>query len=82
MTVVLISVFVPLAFFAGSTGNIYRQFSAVMVASSGSRHSWRCRSRRPFVPRCSNLSKQAITHERAAFGWFNRSFFASGAKAL
>ena len=31
ITVVLISVFVPLAFFAGSTGNIYRQFSAVMV---------------------------------------------------
>ncbi|PZQ62242.1 MAG: multidrug efflux RND transporter permease subunit, partial [Variovorax paradoxus] len=27
VTVVLISVFVPLAFFAGSTGNIYRQFS-------------------------------------------------------
>ena len=33
VTVVLISVFVPLAFFAGSVGNIYRQFSAVMVAS-------------------------------------------------
>ncbi len=33
VTVVLISVFVPLAFFAGSIGNIYRQFSAVMVAS-------------------------------------------------
>ena len=35
VTVVLISVFVPLAFFAGSTGNIYRQFSAVMVSSIG-----------------------------------------------
>ncbi|HZF82697.1 MAG TPA: efflux RND transporter permease subunit, partial [Burkholderiaceae bacterium] len=35
VTVVLISVFVPLAFFAGSTGNIYRQFSVVMVASIG-----------------------------------------------
>ena len=33
VTVVLVSVFVPLAFFAGSTGNIYRQFAAVMVAS-------------------------------------------------
>ena len=33
VTVVLISVFVPLAFFAGSVGNIYRQFAAVMVAS-------------------------------------------------
>ncbi|MDD5326074.1 MAG: efflux RND transporter permease subunit, partial [Polaromonas sp.] len=33
VTVVLISVFTPLAFFAGSVGNIYRQFAAVMVAS-------------------------------------------------
>ena len=30
---VLVSVFVPLAFFAGSVGNIYRQFSLVMVSS-------------------------------------------------
>ncbi|HEY9028830.1 MAG TPA: efflux RND transporter permease subunit, partial [Burkholderiaceae bacterium] len=33
VTVVLISVFVPLAFFGGAVGNIYRQFSSVMVAS-------------------------------------------------
>src|SRR5213596_1369459 len=33
ITVVLVSVFVPLAFFTGSVGNIYRQFSAVMVSS-------------------------------------------------
>ena len=33
ITVVLVSVFVPLAFFSGSIGNIYRQFSAVMVSS-------------------------------------------------
>lgn len=33
VTVVLISVFVPLAFFAGSVGNIYRQFAAVMGIS-------------------------------------------------
>ena len=30
VTVVLISVFVPLAFFTGSVGNIYRQFATVM----------------------------------------------------
>ncbi|HUR90568.1 MAG TPA: efflux RND transporter permease subunit [Ramlibacter sp.] len=35
VTLVLISVFVPLAFFAGSVGNIYKQFSAVMVSSIG-----------------------------------------------
>ena len=33
ITLVLVSVFVPMAFFAGSVGNIYRQFSLVMVAS-------------------------------------------------
>ncbi|MFW9617217.1 efflux RND transporter permease subunit, partial [Aquabacterium sp.] len=33
VTVGLISVFVPLAFFAGSTGNIYRQFAATMATS-------------------------------------------------
>jgi multidrug efflux pump len=27
ITVVLVSVFVPMAFFSGSVGNIYRQFS-------------------------------------------------------
>ncbi|MBX9716445.1 MAG: efflux RND transporter permease subunit, partial [Burkholderiaceae bacterium] len=35
VTVVLISVFVPLAFFSGAVGNIYRQFSAVMVSAIG-----------------------------------------------
>ncbi len=33
VTVVLISVFVPLAFFSGSVGNIYRQFATVMGVS-------------------------------------------------
>ena len=33
ITVVLVSVFIPMAFFAGSVGNIYRQFSLSMVAS-------------------------------------------------
>jgi multidrug efflux pump len=33
ITVVLISVFLPLAFFGGSVGNIYKQFSAALVAS-------------------------------------------------
>ena len=33
ITVVLVSVFIPMAFFSGSVGNIYRQFSMSMVAS-------------------------------------------------
>ena len=35
ITLVLISVFVPMAFFPGSVGIIYRQFSVTMVASIG-----------------------------------------------
>lgn len=33
MTLVLISVFVPLTFFSGAVGNIYRQFAVVMASS-------------------------------------------------
>jgi multidrug efflux pump len=35
VTLVLIAVFVPLAFFSGAVGNIYRQFAATMVVSIG-----------------------------------------------
>ena len=80
VTVVLISVFVPLAFFAGSTGNIYRQFSAVMVASIGF-SAFMALSLTPAL--CATLLKPVEAghhHEKSGFfGWFNRSF-ASGAK--
>ncbi|HRL37262.1 MAG TPA: efflux RND transporter permease subunit, partial [Ottowia beijingensis] len=33
MTAILVSVFIPLAFFGGATGNIYRQFAVVMAVS-------------------------------------------------
>ena len=33
MTTILVVVFIPLAFFSGATGNIYRQFSIVMASS-------------------------------------------------
>jgi multidrug efflux pump len=75
VTVVLISVFVPLAFFAGSTGNIYRQFSAVMVASIGL-SAFMALSLTPAL--CATLLKQVEAghhHEkRGFFGWFNRGF--------
>ncbi|TPG24707.1 efflux RND transporter permease subunit [Variovorax guangxiensis] len=75
VTVVLISVFVPLAFFAGSTGNIYRQFSAVMVASIGF-SAFMALSLTPAL--CATLLKpvaQGSHHEKKGFfGWFNRSF--------
>ncbi|MDI3384022.1 efflux RND transporter permease subunit [Xenophilus aerolatus] len=75
VTVVLISVFVPLAFFAGSTGNIYRQFSVVMVASIGF-SAFMALSLTPAL--CATLLKpvEAGHHveKRGFFGWFNRSF--------
>ncbi|MDB5825847.1 MAG: acriflavine resistance protein, partial [Variovorax sp.] len=75
VTVVLISVFVPLAFFAGSTGNIYRQFSAVMVASIAF-SAFMALSLTPAL--CATLLKPVEAghhHEKKGFfGWFNRGF--------
>jgi multidrug efflux pump len=75
VTVVLISVFVPLAFFGGAVGNIYRQFSAVMVASI-TFSAFMALSLTPAL--CATLLKpvQAGHHhdKRGFFGWFNRGF--------
>jgi multidrug efflux pump len=75
VTVVLISVFVPLAFFAGSTGNIYRQFSAVMVTSIAF-SAFMALSLTPAL--CATLLKPVEKgghHEKKGFfGWFNRGF--------
>ncbi|MFT4191935.1 MAG: efflux RND transporter permease subunit [Comamonas sp.] len=74
VTVVLVSVFVPLAFFAGSTGNIYRQFSATM-ATSIAFSAFLALSLTPAL--CATLLKpvQAGHHEKKGFfGWFNRGF--------
>ncbi|MBK0392360.1 efflux RND transporter permease subunit [Ramlibacter algicola] len=80
VTVVLISVFVPLAFFAGSTGNIYRQFSAVMVASIGF-SAFMALSLTPAL--CATLLKQVEAGHHVEkggfFGAFNR-VFRTGAK--
>jgi multidrug efflux pump len=75
VTVVLISVFVPLAFFAGAVGNIYRQFSVVMVASIAF-SAFMALSLTPAL--CAHFLKpvQAGHHhaKRGFFGWFNRGF--------
>jgi multidrug efflux pump len=75
VTVVLISVFVPLAFFSGAVGNIYRQFAAVMgvsIAFSG----FLALSLTPAL--CAALLKPVAAghqHEKKGFfGWFNRGF--------
>ncbi|WP_088280874.1 efflux RND transporter permease subunit [Ideonella sp. A 288] len=75
VTVVLVSVFVPLAFFAGSVGNIYRQFSVVML-SSILFSAFMALSLTPAL--CATLLKpvEAGHHHAKAgfFGWFNRGF--------
>jgi multidrug efflux pump len=80
VTVVLVSVFVPLAFFSGSVGNIYRQFAAVMGVSIAF-SAFLALSLTPAL--CATLLKQvqAGHHhaKRGFFGWFNRGF-ASTAK--
>lgn len=75
VTVVLIAVFVPLGFFSGSIGNIYRQFAAVMgtaIAFS----AFLALSLTPAL--CATLLKpvEAGHHhaKRGFFGWFNRGF--------
>src|ERR1700761_2235002 len=73
ITLVLVAVFVPMAFFPGSVGIIYRQFSVTMVAAIG--FSGRLAlSLTP--PRCATLLKPVKTghgHARKGlFGWFNR----------
>ena len=75
VTVVLVSVFVPLAFFSGSVGNIYRQFAAVMVASI-SFSAFLALSLTPAM--CATFLKpvEAGHHleKKGFFGWFNRNF--------
>ena len=75
VTVVLISVFVPLAFFAGSTGNIYRQFAATM-ATAIAFSAFLALSLTPAL--CATLLKpvEAGHHleKKGFFGWFNRVF--------
>ena len=75
VTVVLISVFVPLLFFSGSVGNIYRQFAVVMLSAIAISAFMAL----TFTPAlCATLLKpvQAGHHHAKSgfFGWFNRGF--------
>jgi len=75
VTVVLVSVFVPLLFFSGSVGNIYRQFATVML-SSILLSAFMALSFTPAL--CASLLKPVEAgHHHAKngfFGWFNRGF--------
>ena len=78
ISVTLVSVFLPMAFFAGSVGNIYRQFSLVMVSAmlfsvflALSLTPALCAT---FLKPVEAGHKQA---KRGPFGWFNRGFKAT-----
>ncbi|MFN5452381.1 multidrug efflux RND transporter permease subunit [Bradyrhizobium sp.] len=75
ITLVLMAVFVPMAFFPGSVGIMYQQFSAAMVISIGF-SSFLALSLTPAL--CATLLKpieKGHGHAtRGFFGWFNRWF--------
>jgi multidrug efflux pump len=74
ITLVLMAVFVPMAFFPGSVGIIYRQFSVTMVAAIGF-SAFLALSLAPAL--CATLLKPVKAGHgharRGPFGWFNRT---------
>ena len=78
ITLVLVSVFIPMAFFPGSVGIIYKQFSITMVAAIGF-SALMALSLTPAL--CATLLKPVKPGEHHAktgvFGWFNRKMGAA-----
>jgi len=81
IALVLTAVFIPMAFFGGSVGAIYRQFSLAMVASM----LFSIFLAMSFTPAlCATLLKPAEKghhrEKKGLFGWFNRGYAASSKK--
>ena len=73
IAMVLSAVFVPMAFFGGSTGVIYRQFSVTIVAAMG----LSVLVALTLTPALCATILKPIKHDKAEkgfFGWFNRWF--------
>ena len=78
IALILSAVFLPMAFFSGSTGAIYRQFSITLITSM----VLSALVALIFTPAlCVTLLKRGKSHEKDStekqkgfFGWFNRSF--------
>ncbi len=79
IALILSAVFVPMAFFGGSTGVIYRQFSITLITAM----VLSALVALIFTPAlCVTLLKRSKSHDKGNtekqkgfFGWFNRSFF-------
>lgn len=73
ITLVLVAVFIPMAFFSGSVGNIYRQFTLSLVASI----LFSILMAFTLTPAMCATFLKPMNHneEKKGFaGWFNRSF--------
>ncbi|CAH1387577.1 efflux RND transporter permease subunit [Candidatus Nitrotoga sp. M5] len=75
ITLVLIAVFIPMAFFSGSVGAIYRQFSVTLILTI----AFSLLMALTLTPAlCATLLKHTPAHEKKPrkgfFGWFNRFF--------
>ncbi len=74
ITVVLIAVFIPMAFFGGVVGNVYRQFSMTLTISIAF-SAFLALTLTPAL--CATLLKpvdEEHHHKTGFFGWFNRTF--------
>ena len=75
ITVVLSAVFIPMAFFSGSVGAIYRQFAVTLVMTMGF-SALLAISLTPAL--CATLFKgmstEQMEHHTGFFGWFTRFF--------
>ncbi|MDF0378628.1 multidrug efflux RND transporter permease subunit [Methylophilus sp. YYY-1] len=71
ITAVLVSVFIPMAFFSGAVGNIYRQFSLALSVSI-SFSAFLALSLTPAL--CVTLLRHETGNKARFFVWFNRSF--------
>lgn len=80
ITVVLVSVFIPMAFFGGSVGNIYKQFSVTMTVSILF-SAFLALSLTPAL--CATLLKPGVVHgdhKKGFFASFNRFFDRASSK--
>ena len=77
ITAVLVAVFVPMAFFSGAVGNIYRQFAVTLIVSI-SFSAFLALSLTPAL--CAAMLKpSSVEHQekKGFFGWFNRTIHRS-----
>lgn len=72
ITLVLIAVFLPMAFFSGSVGAIYRQFSVTLVVTIAF-SAFLALSLTPALT-TTLLRQSDMTHHTGFLGWFNDKF--------